>query len=83
MNKYRYNDKSERCRRMNQFALLAADLLFVVWIAYLGMLLAAKEITMATGGWDIILLIVTSVINIAIFVKNGKNNRFRYTILLK
>ncbi len=83
MNKYIYNDKVERVHRMNRFGWIASILLFIVMGAYIGMLIGNKEATMASLGWDIIVLAVMALFNAFVLWKNKTANYFKNIIAIE
>ncbi len=80
MNKYLYNDKNERYKRMNGFFLIAASLVLVVMASYIIMLLANKSETFASLGWNLILLGVTEIVNVGVLFRNKAANSYRFVI---
>lgn len=78
--KYRYNDISERYRKMNCFYVIAACLLWTMYLVYLLMKLASKSIAPPTVYGNITLIIVFFAIDFVIYIRNKTSHRLKTVI---
>lgn len=78
--KYRYNDLSERYRKMNCFYIIAACLLWTMYLVYLLMKLASKSIASPTVYGNITLIIIFFAINFFIYLRNKTSHRLKTVI---
>ena len=83
MGTFLYKDKAERYRRMNQFYVLAADILFFIMLVYLVILLVQKQVTMVQIGWDVLVLVSFIIGNIVFFVKDNYSSRLKLVVAIE
>lgn len=83
MGKFLYKDRGERYRRMNQFFVLAADLLYFIMLIYVVVLIAQKEATVAKIGWNVIVLAAFIIGNIILYVRNQYSSQLKLIIAIQ
>jgi len=83
MNKFRYNDANERCKRVNRVFLVAVGILFGVLILYMNMLVNAGEMAKATSSTVTWIWLAFYAMNIALYFKDKPNRYLRYMIAVE
>ncbi|MBO4964028.1 MAG: chemotaxis protein [Lachnospiraceae bacterium] len=78
--KYRYNDLSERYRKMNCFYVIAACLIWTMCLVYLLLKLASKSIAPPTAYGNITLIFIFFAINLIIYLRNKTSLRLKTVI---
>lgn len=83
MNRFRYNDANERCKRVNRVFLIAVGILFGVLILYMKMLVGAGEMADKTSSAVIWIWLAVYVLDFVIYFKNKANNHLRHMIAVE
>lgn len=78
--KYRYNDLSERYHKMNCFYVIAACLIWTMYLVYLFLKLASKSIAPPTAYGNITLIIMFFAMNLFIYLRNKTSHRLKTVI---
>ncbi len=66
-NFYRFTTREERYKRMNQFFLIAVDLMFLIFLFYQIIQVIKPDKDAITTGWNGIVLILFCILNIVVF----------------
>ena len=80
MNKFRYNDINERCKRINRVFLLAVYVLFTVLGVYQGLLLSADSLSTPLFFCGLGLLIVFAILDTVMYFRNPASRYMKYFI---
>ena len=80
MNKYRYNDANERCKRVNRVFLLAIYILFVVLGIYQGLLLSADSLSKPLFFCGLGLLVGFAALDTFVYFHNRASRYLKYFI---
>ncbi|MBR4084524.1 MAG: chemotaxis protein [Lachnospiraceae bacterium] len=80
MNKFRYNDANERCKRINRVFLLAVYILFTVLGIYQGLLLSAGNLSKPFFICGLALLIVFAILDTITYFRNRASKYLKYFI---
>ncbi len=83
MNKYRYNDATERCKRVNRVFLFAVYILFSVLILYQFLLVSDGTLSTPVAICGLVALLVFAIVDTALFFKNRATNYLRIFITLE
>ena len=71
---YKYNDMNERYRRLNHFTILSISIMAVVVLVYLWLKAANMGISQSLVYGITAVIVVASIINVIINVKNKSNS---------
>ncbi len=80
MNKFRYNDITERCKRVNRVFLLAVYILYVVLVIYQSLLLSNGSLSKPLFFCGLGLLIVFTIMDTLTYVRNRASGYLKYFI---
>ncbi len=80
MNKFRYNDITERCKRVNRVFLLAVYILYVVLVIYQSLLLSNGSLSKPLFFCGLGLLIVFAIMDTLTYVRNRASGYLKYFI---
>ena len=75
--KYRYNDMTERYRRMNRFYIVATAILGVSFIVYLWLKMSMNNISSMTVYGNTVLMIGFTIANTIIYVRNRGTKKLK------
>ena len=75
--KYRYNDMTERYRRMNRFYIVATAILGVSFIVYLWIKMSMNNISSMTVYGNTVLMIGFTIANTIIYVRNRGTKKLK------
>lgn len=80
--KFRYNDVTERYKRMNRIYMIASSLLWVMIVIYMLFKLAVSSIVPMTAYGNIVLSIVFGIVNGFIYMKDKGGKRLKKTVAI-
>lgn len=80
MNKFRYNDATERCKRVNRVFMLALYILFIVLGIYQGLLLSAGSLSKPLFLCGLIALLVFAILDTITYFRNKASGYLKYFI---
>ena len=80
MNKYRYNNANERCKRVNRVFILAVYILFAVLGIYHCLLFSADTLSTPLFICGLVLLVVFSVLHTTTYFLNRASAHLKYFI---
>jgi len=81
--KYRYNEETERYKKMNQVYIIAAIFLWVLFLIYLLIKLQTSEISRTTVYGNIILVVVFLIGNLFIYFRKKESVRLKQVIAIE
>lgn len=82
-NKYRFNDEKERYHVMNRLYLLSADFLMLILLLFLVLKLVMKRIALPTAIGNIIIILVSCLINVFIFFGDRSTKNLKKAITIE
>lgn len=83
MNRFRYNDANERCKRVNRVFLIAVGILFSVLILYMKMLVGAGEMAKATSSTVIWIWLAFYALDFVVYFKDKSSSYLHYMIAVE
>lgn len=78
--KFRYNDRTERYRRMNTFFVGAVTGLWALFIIYLLLKLGASSIAVPTVIGNVVLVVIFTVVNLVIYLRNKADEKLKHLV---
>lgn len=79
-NKFRYNDKRERCLRMNKFFMLAAMYNWAMYIFYLLLKLANHNISVTGSAISLLLIVIFLVSDCVVYFKDKATHKLNHVV---
>lgn len=81
--KYRYNDISERYRKMNKVYIIAASILWVMFAFYLIMKLSNENLSLATAIGNLVFVIAFLVFGLITYFRNHAHTKFKQYVVIQ
>lgn len=82
-NRYRYNDITERYKRMNSFYVIASSCLWIMFVIYLLFKLGVKSIAPPTAYGNLLFIVVFFVLNLVLFFRNKAGNSLKKVVSIE